>query len=125
MKISINDTEKLTAAIKEAERRATARTITADNIRDVLDSVDKRLRIMSTKTDAIGTKVYCDYHAQSFPSAYRFTPESTHFVAELTKTGWKVVSIDRGICRSPSSKCRIEFTAKTMARMAEKLSYIA
>ena len=125
MKISINDSEKLNAAIKEVERRSHVRTITAEKIRDVLDQVDDRLKLVSTKIDAIGTMVFCDPNAQHFPSAYHGIPESTHFVAELTRTGWKVVSIDRGICRSPTNRCRIQYTHKTLAKMQEKLSYIS
>ena len=125
MKISIRDAEKLNAAIQEAERKARTRTITAENIKDMLELVDDRLKLVSTKTDAVGTLVFGDPNAQHFPSAYHGIPESTHFVAELTRTGWKVVSIDRGICRSPSARCRIQYTHKTMAKMQEKLSYIA
>ena len=87
MKINIENTEKLEGALKEAQGRATARTIDVERILDVLKYVEKRLGI--GKAALKGTKVHFT-GAEKFAKAYRFTPESTHFEAEHNGKTWFV-----------------------------------
>lgn len=93
MKINITNKEKLTAAIKEAEGRATARTVTANDITRVLNNIGKGI----PKTKLSGTVVHYD-GAEYFPNAYKYRPESTHWVAENIKGKWYVTDIHRDTC---------------------------
>lgn len=93
MKINITNEEKLTAAIKEAEGRATARTVTANDIIRVLNNVGKGI----PKTKLSGTIVHYD-GAEHFPNAYKYRPESTHWTAENIKGKWYVTNIARCTC---------------------------
>lgn len=120
--IDIKNREQLAEAIKAAEGRAKERRISVDDVIDALAEVDERLKIISTKTDAVGTMVHVDVHAQRFPNAYRYTPESTHFFAELKKNGWRIVGISRGRTNGPSGRIIIELTAATKARIVERAS---
>jgi hypothetical protein len=102
MKINTNNKEKLNAAIKEAEGpRASTRTINADDIRTMVETIEKRLSSMLLKRDWKGLRFYCDPHAQSFPASYNGTPESTQFMLERGTSGWFVTGIERSRCDGP------------------------
>ena len=95
MKVNIEHKEKLEAALKEAQGRATARTIDVDRILSVLKYVEERLGI--GKAALKGTKVHFT-GAEKFAKAYRYTPESTHFEAVHSGKTWFVTSITRDTC---------------------------
>lgn len=120
--MKITNLKKLDALIKEAEGRSTARTITVDDVVDSLAQAEAHLLLLSTKKDAVGTIVYVDVNAQRFPRAYHYIPESTQFVAEITKSGWKVARVFRGTCTTK----RMEFilTEETKANMADYVSTV-
>ena len=113
MKINIENTEKLEGALKEAQGKATARTIDVDRILGVLKYVEKRLGI--GKAALKGTKVHFT-GAEKFAKAYRFTPESTHFEAEYNGKTWFVTSITRDTC--PQRQDAIEVTLSDTAKDA-------
>lgn len=96
--MKITNLKKLDQIIKEAEGRATARTITVDDIVNALEEAEEYLLRLSTKKDSVGTIVFVDVNAQRFPRAYHYTPESTQFTAEVTKSGWKVTKVSRWTC---------------------------
>lgn len=110
MKIIIKDSNeaKITAAIKEAEGRATARTLEYKDIKTALDRIEKRLGI--AKKALLGVKVRVDVNAQTFPNAYKWTPESTHFVAERTASGWALTEVYRDRVEGPNSRYIVKLT---------------
>ena len=97
MKINITNIEKLNKAIQDSEGRATARTITADDIINVLN------RIKVPKNKLNGTRVMWD-GAEHFPNAYKYVPESTHWTAVNTNGRWYVVDIYRAACPNRSTR---------------------
>jgi len=103
MKINTNNATKIGAEIDRAEGRATKRTITHEMIIDETKSIEKRLSTLLPKKDWKGLSFDCDPHAQSFPSAYKYTPESTSVTLERGASGWFVTSISRTVCSSPSN----------------------
>ena len=106
MKINTNNTDKLNKAIDKAQGpRISARTITADDIRSMVERIEKRLATMLLKRDWKGLKFNCDPNAQSFPGAYKGVPSSTQFTLERGASGWFVIDIDRYRCRGPQSYC--------------------
>lgn len=120
----IKNTEKVKSMLAEAQHLARTRTIELADIVDELGYVDARLALVSSKTDAIGTVVSIDAHAKSFPNAYHGIPESTHFTAKLTRTGWEISRIWRGQTYGPTRRCVITYTDATRAKMADRLSVL-
>lgn len=118
MKINITNEEKLTQAIKEAEGRSTARTVKADDISYVLEKVSKGI----PKAKLSGTIVRYD-GAEHFPNAYKYRPESTHWVAENINGKWYVTSIFRGTCPNRNNNTTVEFSETAKAAIIEKASF--
>ena len=118
MKINIDNTEKLTIAIKEAEGKATARTIKASDIQYILHDISEGI----PKAKLHGTKVHYD-GAQHFPNAYKYRAESTHWSAENIKGKWYVTSISRGTCPNRIKNTWIEFSEEAKKRIIENASY--
>jgi len=101
---------KLFKAIKAAEGRATARTIDVNDLIEALVEIDSYLSI--SKKAMKGTTVSIDCNAQKFPSAYKWTPESTIFYAEFGVSGWSVIEIEREQSRTKKYRLTMSETAK-------------
>ena len=116
MKIIIKEAniEKITAAIKEAEGRASARTVTAEEIIKVAKRITRNLDI--TKKAMVGIRAYVDPNAQDFPSAYKYTPESTQFGMIYTSSGWAMTSISR--CKTKGSRHAVALILTEEAKAA-------
>lgn len=119
MKINIERKEQLEAALKEAQGRATARTIDVDRILGVLKYVEERLGI--GKTALKGTKVHFT-GAEKFAKAYRYIPESTHFEAVHSGKTWFATSITRDTCPNRWDKIDVELSDITKAAVLKSLS---
>lgn len=113
--IKLSDTEKLLAAIVEAEGRATVRVITPDDISNAIIIIEKKLSIPKKYMDGVSAEV--DYNAQQFPNAYKYTPESTFFDAINKKGIWYITSIYRGRTRGTSHAIAINLTDAAKAEM--------
>lgn len=109
--------EKLTAAIKAAEGRATARCITPAMISNALEAVEKRLGIMKKRME--GVKVEIDCNAQDFPKAYKYTPESTFFEATYRGGSWRITDIYRYRTRRASAGYSVTLTDTAKAAIIE------
>lgn len=117
-KINITNTEKLAAAIREAEGRATARTVT---VADIINTLD---RIKVPKSKLSGTKVHWS-GGQKFPSAYKFRPDSTHWTAENVSGKWYVTNIWRDTCPNVSTYSGIiQYSEAAKEWILEKASII-
>lgn len=110
MKIIIKESnlDRIAAEIKEAEGRATARTITAREILTAAESVTRHLNI--PKKAMVGVAASVDLCAQDFPRAYKYTPESTHFCMVYTPSGWALVGVGRSNTRSKNHAVEFKFT---------------
>ena len=108
IRINVNNTDKINAAIAAAEGRAKARCITADDIHSMINEIETSLIKRMYKKDWAGLEFSIDPHAQSFPGAYKGTPESTQFTMLRTASGWFVTNIRRRTCQGPKSRiiCR-------------------
>lgn len=93
--IPVEHYAKLEEWINEAQKKCTARTISVQDMCCRLAQFEKEIRI--TKKALEGTIVWVDDNAQTFPSAYRYTPYNTIFKAEMRKGSWRIVSIERDI----------------------------
>lgn len=104
MRMNIKNTEKISSAIIEVERRATIRRITISDIEDALKEIEKRLSCLLRKKDWVGLAFHCDINAQSFPAAYKYIPDSTQFKIERGATGWFITGLYRASCGGPSQR---------------------
>lgn len=105
---SANAREKLQAVLDGVQRRTTARNISVDDIIASLKEVEEELSI--PKKSMEGIRVIIDRHAQRFPNAYRFTPESTQFMASYKNGSWRVYDISRYNVHSPSYRIQVLHT---------------
>ena len=102
--ISETNRARIEAAIAEAEGKATARTITFDNIVHACERIEKKLGV--TKKAMEGIYYDIDLHAQNFPNAYKYRAESTQFTVEFSKGKWRLVSIGRSYTRREGHQFR-------------------
>lgn len=100
----------LASAIKAAEGKASARKISCDDIFDAVDEVEEKLAISKRAMD--GITIYCDPNAQDFPNAYKYVPESTHFMAIYKNGSWRVTDIRRDVCNKKRICIDLTGTAK-------------
>ena len=117
MKINIKNEEKLAAAIAEAEGRATARTVTVKEIRNILERVSEGI----PKAALHGTKVHYD-GGEHFPNAYKYRPESTHWTAENVRGNWYITSIYRSTCPNRRRNTVVEYSDTAKEKIIENLS---
>ena len=96
MKINVTATEKLNKVLDDVQKRASARTITAEDILADVERIEARLKGVLPKKHWTGAKFVADINAQSFPSSYRGTPESTKYCVVRGASGWFVTRIWRG-----------------------------
>lgn len=85
-------------ACKEVEKRCTERTITYVHVARYLIDVNNRLSVL-LKKEMEGCEIKnADPRAQTFKSAYKYTPYSTHFDAIYKKGEWIITKIYRDKC---------------------------
>ena len=94
--------------IARAEGRATVRRLDVDDIMDALDSVPRCV----LKKHLPGCEVHCDPNAQSFPNAYHYRPDSTHFSAVYRPSGWYLARVYRDTCTSSRGRLVLTGGAK-------------
>lgn len=104
MKININAVDKVQAELDRVQNRCKTRTIMAADITKILN------KIGVPKSKLSGTKIHWD-GAEKFPSAYKYTPKSTHWEAENINGRWYVTDIYRSTCPNRSTfKGEIEYS---------------
>jgi len=86
---------KIEKQLDIVQKKCRARTITIEDINQFITRLENRLKNIMLKKDWQGLIFYIDIHAQNFPSAYKFTPESTVFILERKKTTWDISGIKR------------------------------
>lgn len=104
--------EPLKNAIREAEGRATARTVTPEKILDTIAEIEGKLNL--PKNAMKGVKIFgADPNAQKFPAAYNYTPESTKFSLEHNGKTWFLTAIERCTCSANRGGIQLTDAAKT------------
>lgn len=111
---------KLNDIIAESEGRASARTITAVDIADELEKIEERLSI--SKRAMQDVKVEVDCNAQSFPSAYGYTPYSTWFTAVYKSGSWTITDIYRYKTAGATSGHYITLTDAAKKAILDRIS---
>lgn len=107
-------------AIKQAEGRATVRTITAAKLIMTLADVEDKLGI--SKKSLQGIKVCADLNAQKLPNAYKWRAESTHFTAEYKSGNWVITDIRRDYLSQRNTEIEIVHTDASKAALIERFT---
>ena len=97
IKITEQNIDIINEAIKAAEGKAKARTITAA---DVMNAVNAFGEIIPYRAKAhfVGSYVIVNANAQEYPNAYKYQPDGTFFRVELKKSGFYLSSVWRDSC---------------------------
>jgi len=109
---------KITAVIDEVQSRARVRTICCADVFDAVAEMERRLASLLYKKDWLGIAVEVDLLAQSFPSAYKGTPESTQFRLIRWPSGWFVDDIHRDVTGRTEYICSLLDKGKELAQFA-------
>ena len=120
-KINVSNEQKLTEVLKEVQHRAIVRTITYSDIVKAVEHIESRLERLLPVTAWRGIKVQVDINAQTFPGAYRGTPESTQFALIKGSSDWFVSAVSRGYVMSPSQKMILTLTDDHKEKMVNHI----
>lgn len=127
--IILNSTPKnwqiLDDTLKEVQKRCSTRTIDIDDIKSIIQEIEKNLesrRLPKSSWD--GIVVYCNPYQEQYPNAYKYIPNGTFFNLTYHSNAWRILSIDRGICSgSPHRRLEYRFTDKQKQKMMDTLIY--
>ena len=100
--------EKIMKAFKKVQGRATTRTIDYwHQLCKIIFAIDARIGNVTNKAKN-GTVVKYNFQ-QHFPSAYKYSPDSTNFTLMFDKGNWRIdiESIKRDTC--PNTSKRYEY----------------
>ena len=115
--IRMRNEEKIMKMIRDVQGKATARTIDSfEEIAQILNEIHERLGDIP-KTSLEGTLVYYDFR-QYFPSAYKYTPESTHIDLRFHNGSWRLIRVNRGRCPSTTKDYKYEMHLSDTAKEA-------
>lgn len=84
---------KINTVIKQEEGRARERTIDYDDLVRAVKHIETFLGI--AKTDMLDIEARVDVHAQIYPNAYKYIPQSTQVYIKRTKSGWALTNVFR------------------------------
>ena len=120
-KIKLENAEAIQEAIKAAEGLATARTITAEEIREICTKVEIVNGFHIPKKYLDGTRIHYN-GGQKFPSAYKYTPNSTQFEAVFIKNSWYLISLKRDICPNSNTAGKITYSETAKQYILENIA---
>ena len=115
-KIYSTDTENLSAAIAEAEGRATARTMNIDWLQNTLYRVMHIYLNDLPKKYAVGCKATVHASTEKLAKSYTYRAESTQAHFEHDGKGWVLVSVERATLRQAPSKEGVELELTDAAK---------
>lgn len=111
---------RLDKALDESQKRSRERTIGYIDILSALYDIEQTLHIPKRALEGVSVDV--DPNAQAFPSAYRYTPYSTHFRAEFRGGCWRITSIERSRC-SPGV-CGVRHTEASAKAIIDRFTIL-
>ena len=119
--LKVLNKEKIEKELNSVQHRCTVRTISFDDI----VKVSKKIKVyysLSNK-DLNGCKFVVDLHAQTFPSAYKYMPESTKFILEFKNSYWKVLDIYRAETNKDGGVIEAQLTELAKQAIIEHFTY--
>lgn len=106
----INLASKADAVLDETQKKCKVRTINMIDVCKALTEINEKLSIQKKSME--GITVHIDINSQSFPKAYKYIPESTHFEATYKNGQWIITDVYRDICRPNNSTMCLTDEAK-------------
>lgn len=119
--INGNHAEKLAAELYDVQKHCQARTLTVREIECILEETTQTLNI--SKKALKGT-ILTYTGAETFPSAYKYKPESTHFKAECNGRYWVVSEIFRDTCPNRCVNTGIELSDSAKEALTKRSSFL-
>lgn len=115
------NTARLQAALSEAEGRATARLISAEELIRLTAELERELIRYSTKKAREGLIAKIAPHVDRFPKAYKWRPEGTACRVEYSSGNWKLINCCREYCDNPANgSCILHMPDAMHAEMVQR-----
>ena len=96
IKISSENAEKINAALSEAEGRATARKLDADDLIEIAERSEKEVAARTLLPKSHQTGAVVTYRmGLNLPNNYKYAPEYTEVTLGRRKSGWFLLSAGR------------------------------
>ena len=112
---------KINALFDSVQKRCTVRVADYDLVSKVCASVEKRVGI--SKRALEGTRFDYDFR-QTFPSAYKYTPDSTHFTCVYHSNKWYLLpQVHRYTCPNSASYYQYKLMLSDTAKAAVLAKY--
>ena len=116
LRVMEGNLHKIQEKIDFMQSAAKVRTIKGVAVIDTITEIEDRLFSILHKKDWDGLSFTIDENAQSFPSAYKYMPESTIYKLERRKSGWFLVWVMRSHSRPKKvSVCGMETKSKNLS----------
>lgn len=112
---------KLVAALAEANGRATARTLSADECAEYIAGFEERVGI--SKKAMAGTIVTVHGSMEPLPRAYKYRADSTKASFQYDGRTWRLLSAERSILRQRSSWIHVIASFSPTAKDAISAKY--
>lgn len=119
--IKQENADKIKAAIIEAEGRATARTITAQQVITRSQEIVEHLGI--SKAALEGTTASIDEGAVTFPNAYKYVPYSTQYDMRYHRGSWRLTDVYRAATSAPTYRVYLRLSETAKAAVLDKVSH--
>ena len=111
--------ETLVKALEDAQKKCSARTISAHEICEELLFIDSKLNLPKKYME--GIEIYVDLNAQNFPNAYKYRPESTVFTAIYKRGEWQLTGIYRATTRRANHGHEIILTPEAKEQLLNQI----
>ena len=99
--------------LNEVQKLCRVRLITYNEMYDFLEKLRKLYPISNKNLN--GCVFEIDLNAQTFPSAYKYTPESTQFEVIYKNGYFKLIAVYRYQTKGPKSKVEAKLTSEAEA----------
>lgn len=112
--------DRIASALDEVQKRSRTRTISVDCIYQFCAKANVAYGIH--KKDLEGSSFDVDWEAQDFPNAYKYIPESTHFVVVYEKKHFLLVEVRRDTTRGRERAIEASLSDETKKAIIEHSS---
>lgn len=95
MKIRVLESNRtrINTELQRVQSRCEVRLVDFDDIRRMIKTIEDRLQI--SKKSLEGCEAVVDIHAQNFPHAYKYTPDSTWVKLAYSAGCWQFIDAQR------------------------------
>ena len=113
--------KKIELELDAVQHRCTARLISFDDIVKMSKEIKNHYSLSNKDLD--GCKFVIDVHAQTFPSAYKYTPESTKCILKFKSSYWKLLDIYRAETNKEGGIVEAQLTELAKQAIIERFTY--